>query len=344
MSDQTVEVPLVAGIVGPHRESHEPRLNMMSFLAAGVTPVSGYLAFDGTGGIHPNGWGMDNNGPDKTNPAWCPNGAGCCGFAAKDHNDVAKLGDASMAGQSFSPLYATLLDAYVAYGLFMGEPGPHPDNGVSNQSFLAWLYTTGQIDGYAEIPDEFADWFTQQFIGIILGLAIDANKAGSDFNRVPRVWDAMAKLDGHDVLGIVTHADGSGALVSWGGLVQYTLAFRQTNITDRWVILDKDNTFVNWDALQGALNAVHGTVRPVAPVPAPTDHAESVLSDLGVTVKKAIEDIRAFEREQIAKWPEHEVFIRALIVKAIESGIPNILEMLLLQIATHVAAPEPTNS
>jgi hypothetical protein len=257
----TMSEVIRAGRVGPFRESHEPRLNALTLIADGVTPVVGFLEYDGRKGIGNNDWGMDNNGPDPTNPPFMPDGAGDCGFAAKDHYDVAKMGDKTLAGLSFSPLYPTLLDAYWAYGISQGEQGPHPDLGVDNANFLAWLYKTGQIKGYAEVPIEYLDWFASHFTGVLLGLAIDGQVASNDFNMFPRhPWDAMAKIDGHDVLGIVTHADGTGALVTWGGLISYTLAFRQTNITDVWVIFDQNDPFVNDAALIAALNAIHGVV------------------------------------------------------------------------------------
>lgn len=255
-----------AGRVGPHRESHEPRLMATDFLAGGIAPVSGYLEFDGTKGIDPNGgWGMENNGPDPTNPTWCPDGAGDCGPVAKDHYDVAKTGNVALVGTSYSPQFPTTLDAYVAYGLAQGEPGPYPDQGVDNKSFLAWGYKLGLWRGYGEVTDEYADWFTQQFNGLILGLAIDGQTASNDFNITPRIWDAMAAADGHDTLGIVTHADGSGGLITWASLVAYTLKFREQNITDRWAIWDADDPTVDWENLDAALLDIHGVASPLIP-------------------------------------------------------------------------------
>jgi len=116
-----------AGRYGSLRESHEPRLDAVSLLVDGVTPVSGYLKFDHTHAIGENNWGMDGNSE-----------YGDCGFAALDHYNVAKTGDVSLIGKFGTSKYPSLIDAYFAYGIAQGEPGPHPDQGVSNATVLAW--------------------------------------------------------------------------------------------------------------------------------------------------------------------------------------------------------------
>lgn len=270
MTDETQ----TAGRVGPHLESHEPRLMLHTMLTDGVTPISGPLAWDGTGSVGQH-WGMDNN--DRL---------GCCGFAAWDHANVSKLGDATQAGWSFFPKFQSLADAYFAYGIAQGEPGPQPDQGVSNALMLAWGYQQGLLDwtdgdgvthqgGYAEVPLNMLDWFAQQFKGAIIGLVIDGQTASDDFESTPRrPWDAMANpRDGHDVLLIKSDLDGSGALITWGGVQPFTAAFRATNITDAWVIFDMDDAFVNRDALEQALLAVHGVVD--VPAAAASDATDS---------------------------------------------------------------------
>ena len=210
-----------------------------------IQAPTGFFEWDGTHSI--TAWDMEGN--DK----WCD-----CGFAALDHYNDAKMGDVLGAGSFGWPRFDTLLDAYFAYGIAQGEPGPQPDQGVDNATMLGWAYKNQLIDGYAEVPFASLDWFAQQFKGVLVGIFFDGQQAIKDFNmHIP--WDAMPNgSDGHDTLGIITKADGSGSLVTWGGLQAYTPAFRTTNFQDAWVILDKDDTFVNWAALQSALDEVHG--------------------------------------------------------------------------------------
>lgn len=255
----------MAGRFGSLRESHEPRLKARDFLVA--SPTTGYLEWDGSVGIGEQ-WGMDHNGPDVDNPKWAPNGLGDCGAAATDHYNMAKLQSYSAYGQLGMPQYAGTMGTYFAYGVAQGEVGTpvpsEPDFGVSNATWLAFLYKQGIIDGYGEVEDDETDWFTQTFRGCLLGLSIDGMLASQLFDDYPRKpWNVMAMADGHDTLGLITHSDGSGALITWGGVQPYTLEFRNTNITDRWVIFDNDDPNVNWPALQNALTEIHGTVTPV---------------------------------------------------------------------------------
>src|ERR1035438_6408922 len=198
-----------AGKVGPHRESHEPRLLASKFLS--LSP--GYLEWNGTTGIGEQ-WGMDFN--DRFS---------CCGGSAADHYNMAKLQSYSAYGQLGMPKYEGTLGTYGAYGIAMGflplVPSPVgliPDQGVDNASWLGFLYKQGIIKGYGEVPLDSLDSFAQTGRGIIVGMSLDANVAIADFNAYPRQpWDAMAKIDGHDWLLIQTHADGSGAGITGEG-------------------------------------------------------------------------------------------------------------------------------
>jgi hypothetical protein len=240
----------MAGKIGPHRESHEPRLLATNF----VSMPSGFLEWDGTAGIGAE-WGMNNNDV-----------YGDCGPAATDHNNMAKEGSYAAYGQLGMPKFAGTLGTYFAYGIAQGEPGPKPDNGVDNASWLAFLYKNGIIDGYGEVPFAQLDYFAQQFHGAIVGLSIDGNQAIQDFDSSPKVpWAAMPNaVDGHDVLLEITHTDGSGSVITWGGVQPFTAGFRQTNFQDAWVIFDYYDPNVNWAALQAALDEIHG-VRTVIP-------------------------------------------------------------------------------
>jgi hypothetical protein len=241
-----------AGKVGPHRESHEPRLNAMNF-TTGLTPVSGYLPWNGTIGVGEK-WNMDGN--DKF---------GCCGPAATDHNNIAKERNPHLAGQLGRPKFAGVLGCYFAYGIDQGEPGPEPDQGVDNATWLGWLYTQGIIYGYGEVPLAYLDWFAQTARGAICGLIINGNQAIDDFNQSPKApWGAMpGAQDGHDTLLIQTNPDGSGGLVTWGAVQPFDHDFR-VQITDAWIIYDADDPQVDHSALQAALADVHGPDIPQA--------------------------------------------------------------------------------
>lgn len=284
----------VAGKVGPHRPSTEPRLEAHNFLAVGVTPVSGHLDTDVTKGL--TDWGMDSNDVH-----------GCCGPAATDHNNVAKLGNLSILGTIGQPAFRGLLDAYFAYGLAQGEPGPEPDQGVSNASWLGFLYQHGVIYGYAQVPAQYVDWFVQQFNGVIVGSAINDQRAVEDFqSHTP--WDAMLDADGgHDTLIVKTASDGSGEVVTWGGLQGYTAAFRDTNMQDFWVIFDKDDPQVDHDKFRAALEAVHG-------VAAPVQDSASFITDAVHSVEAEVE--KAWH-ESVAKLQEAEVALRGFVHRVV---------------------------
>ena len=235
--------------VGPHRESHEPRLLATNFLAPGIAPVEGFLQWNGTQGIGEN-WNMLHNDV-----------YGDCGPAATNHNDMAKAHDPHLAGQLGRPKFAGVLGCYFAYGIAMGEPGPEPDQGVDNKTWLGWLYEQGIIYGYGEVPLNCLDWFAQVARGAICGLIIDGNQAIQDFQTSPRTpWSTMpGAQDGHDTLLIITDTDGSGGLVTWGAVQPFTPEFR-AQITDAWIIYDANDPSVDHVALQSALADVHGVV------------------------------------------------------------------------------------
>lgn len=244
MSD---EPNVVAGKVGPHKESHEPRLLATNFVAE--TPVGGFHLWDGTQHIGQH-WQMLHN--DQF---------GDCGPAATSHNNMAKAQNPHIGHDLGRPKFNGVLGCYFAYGIAMGEPGPQPDQGIDNKTWLGWLYEQGIIYGYGEVPLFYLDWFAQVARGAIVGLIIDGNTAINDFNSQPKVpWSQMPNAqDGHDVLLIKTGGDGSGGFVTWGGVQPFDQSFRG-QITDAWIIYDKDDPKVDHAALQAALQDVHGVV------------------------------------------------------------------------------------
>ena len=269
--------------VGPHRESHEPRLDATKFLADGLTPIAGPLAWDGTEKIGTT-WQMLGN--DQY---------GNCGPAATAHNNMAKA-DKQIGNTLGRPKFDGVLGTYFAYGRSMGEPGPRPDNGVDNASWLGFLYKQGIIYGYGEVPLDSLDWFAQQAHGAIIGLVIDGNQAISDFQAQPKIpWDVMATAqDGHDTLLIITNEDGSGSLVTWGGVQPFTAAFR-AQITDAWIIYDAKDPKVDHAALQAALADVHGVQEVASPESAPSGlvgEVEKVAEEVVAEVEHVVEEVK----------------------------------------------------
>jgi len=287
------------------RESHEPRLDVTKFMEGGVAPNT-YVEWDGTHGIIE--WGMDNNGPDQTNPSFYPNG---CGAAAPDHGNMAKANNPALYQTLGQPKFQSTLYTYFAYGVSQGETGQPPapancpDGGVDNKSWLGFLYENGIIDGYGEVPVSLMDSYAPLANGLLIGQNLP-DSAETDFEAHPPIpWGSPGEVpdnqEGHDTWYILGHSDGSGELITWGGLQPFTSSYRQQFITDAWIIFDKDDPAVNWTALQAALDEVHGTVStsPSTP-PAPTNG--EVPSDVDNIIERVEAEAERVEHRVEAWW------------------------------------------
>jgi hypothetical protein len=216
--------------------------------------------WDGTHGI--TVYGMDGNSE-----------FGDCGPAATDHYNVAKTGDTDLIDTlgGVGPL-----SLYFQYGVAMGEPGPEPDEGVDNASWLGFLYRKGIIDGYGEVPLDQIREYAVAFNGVLIACLLGDDAEQNFSAGIP--WDESASEppdpnDGHDVLLVEYAADGTIKVVTWGALQEATPAWVAHNITDAWVILDADDAKragVNWSALTVALTEIHGTDNPAPGTPPPT--------------------------------------------------------------------------
>jgi hypothetical protein len=286
-----------AGRVGPHRESHEESLLVTNFSAAGES--NAYADWDGTHGI--TEWGMDNNGPDPTNPPAFPDGLGCCGGAAPDHGNMAKKDDVSLLGTLGQPKFSGMLGTYFAFGVSQGEvgqppaPEDEPDQGVANAPWLKFLFENGILDEYAEVPLDQLDTYAPIGNGLLIGVQLDAQAQQQFENQEP--WDGAPDPEmGHDVWLIKLNADGSGEVISWGANQAFTLNFRQNNITDAWLIGDNDDPTVDHDALHAAIVALGGASNnqtPPAddtPPPAPPAKGKSKIKDVLESVEHDIEE------------------------------------------------------
>jgi hypothetical protein len=239
---------------------------------------------------------------------------GCCGFSYWQHNNAAKAAAngedwKNVDSTTWKPTYKNLIEAYFAYGIAQGEPGPDPDEGVSNAAMFAWAYKLGLIDGYLEVPIEYADWFAMTFHGAAVGQVLDGNQAISDFNAKPRIpWAAMGKSDGHDTLLIEGDGEGNGAEITWGGVQPFELSYRETNWTDVWVIIDKEDPNVDQAKLAAVLQELHGVVN-VAPAEAESEslleRVEDAFKSIPQEFKDAIKILHkvidaAMEKESVA--------------------------------------------
>src|ERR1017187_3098404 len=238
------------------RESHEPRLLRSRFM----DPFpSAPASWDGTHGF--TQWGMDGN------DQW-----GCCGAAGTDHGNMAKAGNLALLNTLGRPKYAGTLPTYWAYGIAMGEPGPTPDQGVDNATWLGWLWKQGIIDGYVEIPLSELRQAAPGAGGLLVGCLL-GDDAEADFEKsIP--WDDGPSdppdpNDGHDICLAGFDANGRGRFVTWGALQWATAAWMANNPTDAWLILDADDPAVNWPELIAELTPLHGSLTP-PPTPAPT--------------------------------------------------------------------------
>ena len=248
------------GLIGPHRESHEPSLLAHNFVEVEAAPT--YVEWDGTHGI--TDWGMDCNGPDLNNPTAFPNGLGDCGAAATDHGNIAKTGNRALLNTLGHPKFQGTVSTYWAYGVSMGEVGQppasadEPDEGVANNTWLNFLWKNGVIDGYVEVPVEDMDKYGPIGSGLLIGVQLPDAAQDQFANHQP--WDGSPNPQlGHDVWYVKGHLDGSGAAVTWGAIQPFTLNFRRNNITDAWLITDSNDPKVDDAALQQALQALHGT-------------------------------------------------------------------------------------
>ncbi len=227
-------------------------------------------------------WGMLGNGPDAQNPPWFPNGAGDCGFAMFEHARIAKAAISTTNGvttyvDGFRPPHTRYtLDQYVAYGLAQGEPGPYPDEGVTNLAMLTWLYQqTKTQPGLDEIAFAEVDltniptgWTKADvvhramvdFRGALVGVSLPDQAEGQFMRAEP--WsvsptDMPDPNNGHDVLLAAYGAEPEGAIatglafqlvdraddwfVTWGSWQPATIAWESAAITDVWVILTRED-------------------------------------------------------------------------------------------------------
>jgi hypothetical protein len=288
--------PRTAGLRGA-RESHEPRLLLSNFLHEG-TELAIPNDWDGTHGI--TDWGMDFNDTKSD-----------CGAAAVDHGFMAKNGDKALYDTLGKPKYDGTLPTYYAYGISQGEPGPEPDEGVENASWLAFLYKEGIIDGYGEVPLNQLRQYAMAFGGLLMACTLSDN-AEAEF-EAHTAWgqsdDVPDQNEGHDIYYVLFSSDGTAKVITWGALQEVTEDFITRFVTDAWAFLteeDAKRVGVNWRALQEMLSEVHGvpgTVEPM-PEPEPSPEPKPVPSIPAIPSNAFIEKVEEMAREEAAKVTE----------------------------------------
>ena len=281
-----------AGLRGKRAAVHVPELLIDRFRA--TAPASPPPTGDVSGGI--TAWGM-----------LCNDRLGCCGFSAIEHYRIAKAIDAGAPGPlAMEPGFIQPTDAetqalYYAYGIAQGEPGPDPDEGVTNSTMLAWLFARTQAAklagddveefAYAEVDVSSAGAADRvhsemlAFHGILVG-GLLTDDAEADFEAVPPVpWHVTADDqpnpdDGHDWIIVAYDATGTKEIdgyvvgdlgVTWGGLQWADIDFDSDAIQEAWVIVteeDASRVGVDYPALLAACKALGGIVAPT-PVPSP---------------------------------------------------------------------------
>ena len=273
------------------RESHKPRMGVHLFVDDSAI-ASGFHVWDNTGGVE--NIGMDNNGPDPTNPKAYPEGMGCCGFAMCDHGGMVITKFKQAVGQFFASHFPSLAAAYFAFGVAQGEsgqppaPANEPDEGVDNATLMAWGYELGLWDGYAEIPLSKVDGYGKEFGCVFTGQVLD-DDAEADFEANPRVpWgsrpgDRPDPSEGHDTVVAAGDGAGGGLTGTWGGWQPFVAQYRTRNWSDAWVIFYEGDPRVDWAKMEAQIKLVHGHVRKpkaTATDPAPNDAALSILHGL----------------------------------------------------------------
>jgi hypothetical protein len=232
---------------------------------------------------------------------------GNCGPAATEHYRMAKaaLGNGQFEVGFVQPDTTETEDLYFAYGIAQGEPGPDPDEGVDNASWLAYLFALTQAAKLASTtPDDIEEFAYAEldvesagatdrvhaemlaFHGVLVGCNLTDDAEAEFEEGLPWIVTTSEQPDpndGHDVLLVAYDNTGQKAFdgyvvgdqfVTWSALQWADVEWDASAIDEAWVIVtkeDADNAGVDFDALLAACKALGGIVEPTpAPAPAPT--------------------------------------------------------------------------
>lgn len=252
----------MAGKRGRRSPSHEPSLRLSNFAPPPSSPPP---RGDVSAGI--TEWGMLGNNVYRN-----------CGAAAFQHGRMAKSGR-NVVDDNGRELLADsqaatdyTLATYYAYGRAMGEPGPQPDHGVENATWLKFLFAQGMIDGYAELdatnPDEVHSAMLN-FNGVLIGCELTPDAEQEFINHQP--WtisdtEQPSPQGGHAVYLVKYDTDaGSETVITWGAQQNCTVAWEtgqvQAGHLEAWVFItadDAERNGLNLSALQQAIRDLGG--------------------------------------------------------------------------------------
>lgn len=263
-----------------------PELRLARFRAAAPAPPSG----DVTNGI--TDWQMLGNDT-----------YGDCGPAATMHNLMAKAATAGVYEADFVlPTDQSTESLYFAYGIAQGEPGPQPDQGVDNATWLKYLFDQGVIEGYAQLDPANSDEVHEAMItfnGVITGVQLtdDAEQLFAEHQPWTTAQGETADPSlGHDILLVAYDANGE-TYVTWGALQPSTAGFDAACVQDRWVIItkqDAERAGVDFAALQAAIRSWGGTQTAAPAAPATSSGLiERLKAEILAEVEKVIDSVLA---------------------------------------------------
>lgn len=281
----------IAGLRGKLPARHVPELELSRFRTLSPPPPSA----DVSNGV--TAWGMLGNDT-----------YGDCGVAAFEHYRMAKAG--ALNGGFVIPSDAETESLYFTYGLAQGEPGPQPDQGVQNATFLKWLFDEGHISGYAQVDHTNADEVHAAMIdfnGVLVGVNLTDDAQQLFGQGLPWTIAQGETADpnmGHDIL-LVKYDQSGDTFVTWGAEQASTIGWDGACVDEAWVIIsteDAARSGIDLAALQAEIKALGGTETPPAPVdppqPLPPDPGATFSSlmnrlkaEIAAEIEKVIEDV-----------------------------------------------------
>ncbi len=254
MTTPAQRVPGLRGV----RESHAPHLLLSQFrTAAASPPPSG----DVTKGL--TAWGMLGNTT-----------YGDCGPAATEHGRMAEAlvsvtGGAPTYEAGFvPPTTAGTESLYFAYGRAMGEHGTQPDQGVTNATWLHYIFGQRVIEWYGELRPSDQDEMRTAMLaccGVLVAVELTSNAETQFADGEP--WTITGGKQptptlGHDILWVAYGPTGD-TFVTWGALQKAAVDWDAACITDAWAFgtqQDAERAGYDFPAIVAAINAAGGSV------------------------------------------------------------------------------------
>lgn len=249
----------VHGKRGVVRESHATHLALSQFRTSAPLPAP--PTGDVTMGL--TSWGMLGNTQ-----------YGDCGPAATMHCRMAKALVSVANGvpcyqSSFAvPTTAVTEQLYFNYGKAMGEQGTKPDQGVTNRTWLQYLYDQHIIEWYGELdttdPDEIhAVMLACKGVLVAVELTQDAETLFAEH----KPWTVAGGEQpdptmGHDIL-LVAYGPVADTFVTWGALQQATVAWDSACIMDMWAFGTQEDAVragYTFAAIKAEIDAAGGSV------------------------------------------------------------------------------------